>query len=91
MIADHDLDRLLDRDRLIDRGSHGVTPTPLIVVGYRGPHQPDGDRDFDSLLDRAFALDCHHNRPLDSNQISMTRTLRPSYFKLMSQVPSFHI
>ena len=106
--ASHDLDRLLNRDRLADRilgrgrladrGSPGVLHTSLIATAYRGPHQLN-------LLDRyhladrgshgavhtpliAIALDHQRNRPRDSNLISMTRTLRPSYFNPMSHVPS---
>ena len=52
----HNLDRLLHRIHLDDRGSHGVVHAPLIAI----------------------ALDHQRNRPLDSNLISMTRTLRPS-------------
>ena len=80
LITDQDLDFLLDLDRLDDSGSHGVNA-----------HFSDRDHDLDRLLDRDFALDRHRYRPLDSNPIYITRTLRSSYFNLMSQVPSFLI
>ena len=43
LIADHDIDRLLDRDRLADRESHSVAHTLPIAIACRGPHQPDRD------------------------------------------------
>ena len=37
LITDHD--RPPDRDRLADRGSHGVVHTITIALSCRGPHQ----------------------------------------------------
>ena len=39
LIADHDIDRPPDRDRLADRESNGVANIFPIAVACRGPHQ----------------------------------------------------
>ena len=100
LIAVYDLDHLLDLDCLADRGSPGVENTKLITITYLiAGHDLYRLLARDSLADRispgvvhthliAIALDHQHNRPLDNNIISITRTLCPSYFNPMSQVPS---
>ena len=77
--------------------------TNSIAIAYLNTdHDHDLLLDRDHLADRgskgvvrttliAIALDHQRNRFLNSDLISMTRALRPSYFNLMSQVPSFLI
>ena len=95
LMADHDLDHLLDRDRLARRGSHGMAHTLPISIACRGPHQPDCDYIFDSRsrsrsppLSRfpSWSTDRQRNLSRVNNSISRTRILRSSYFNPISEV-----
>ena len=57
LIDDPDLDRLLDRDRFVDRGSPGVAHTSVLATAYLGPHQVDRDRIPDRRLRSRWSLD----------------------------------
>ena len=62
LITYHDLDHLPDRDRLADRGSHGVAHTHLIAITYL-----IANHDLDRLLDR--------NRLADRESYGVAHTL----------------